>query len=61
MGGNRCAVDSWVLFTTNKDPICCEPGETGTNAAANEYYGHCIAAGVGVPQASIATLVCSAA
>jgi hypothetical protein len=54
-------VDTWVLFTTNKDPICCMPGETGTNAAADENYGHCIASGLSVPQASMATLVCSIA
>jgi hypothetical protein len=58
-GDNRCAVDSWVLFTTNKDPICCLPGEIGTNAATDENYGHCLAAGLSVPSPSLATLVCS--
>jgi hypothetical protein len=58
-GDNRCAVDSWVLFTTNKEPICCMPGEQGTNAAPTENYGHCLQPGVSVPSASLATLVCS--
>ncbi|KUJ07025.1 uncharacterized protein LY89DRAFT_743352 [Mollisia scopiformis] len=46
---SRCAVDTWVLFTTNKDPICCLPGEVGTDAAASENYGHCVPAGVALP------------
>jgi hypothetical protein len=37
------------------------PGETGTNAGPDENYGHCIAAGLSVPQASMATQVRSVA
>ncbi|KAF8849144.1 hypothetical protein BDZ45DRAFT_810230 [Acephala macrosclerotiorum] len=60
VGGNRRAVDSWTLFTMNKDLICCLVGEIGTNATAGENYGHCLAARQSVSSASMAMLIDSA-
>jgi len=53
---SRCADDTWVMWLTIKDPICCMPGEIGVQPGPGEYYGHCVAADSSVPTNSRATL-----
>jgi hypothetical protein len=58
-GDSRCALESWNLFNTTKDPICCLPGEVGLNPTPDEAYGHCRGnSGDQFTYASTATIVC---
>jgi len=58
---SRCADTSWVLWETNKDPICCLPGQQGVQPAPADYYGKCVPAASSVPAASLATKIGSGA
>ncbi|KIW35711.1 uncharacterized protein PV07_02393 [Cladophialophora immunda] len=54
---SRCADTSWVLWETNKDPICCLEGQTGVQPAAADYYGKCVPAASSVASESLATMI----
>lgn len=54
---SRCANTSWVLWTTNLDPICCLPGQEGVQPADGNTYGDCVAQNSSIPTASVATKV----
>jgi hypothetical protein len=56
---SRCADINWVLWKTNKDPICCLKGQKGVQPAPNEDYGTCVPSASKVPIASLATKVCT--
>ncbi|KAJ9616719.1 hypothetical protein H2200_000438 [Cladophialophora chaetospira] len=58
---SRCADTSWVLWETNKDPICCLPGQQGVQPNLADYYGKCVPAASSVPAASLATKIGSGA
>ena len=55
---NRCADTSWTLWETNNDPICCLPGQKGTQPIDTTSYGSCVPATKSVAKASLATKVC---
>jgi hypothetical protein len=54
---SRCADTSWVLWTSNHDPICCLPGQLAVQPASTEYYGHCVPGTSKVPKKMLATKV----
>jgi len=54
---SRCADTTWVLWTTDHDPICCLPGQLAVQPAPTAYYGSCVPGTSSVPTASLATKV----
>jgi len=54
---SRCANTSWVLWTSNHNPICCLSGQLAVQPASTQYYGSCVPGTSSVPAASLATKI----